>query len=407
LALFHGKWRVIAFVSLCVILMAGLILIIQGDDAAFWYRSTLQDVGLRAQDIRAVIGTHIFQIDARGEVSPKWLVPTFQSIGKGLSSGNYTFGCWMWASQPIRAQLPIVGVGSHITTNTVELGTSPAYFAFPVEVKKDRLRTWISLAPNAGAAQEGLVYYDGLVLAQGAYPLDQVPAYSGADGIDGTWGGKPFQNLVRNASAEAGGLRFNTSLDKIGGMILPDNTIPSILLTYIMDWKGAGWHYSDVGRILLRSFWGAFGWAHVPLLREEAYAWLTVVTMIAITGCLVRLLVTTLKKGLAPFPRQFTWDIVLLFVLVFVLAWGSTFVRGTIYLASPQFYIPVARYAFPAIIPTGLILAGGWLFILSMPFILVKRWKNHPQVPAGWIYSLCLLSINLYALWSIYQYYKL
>jgi hypothetical protein len=192
----------------------------------------------------------------------------------------------------------------------------------------------------------------------------------------------------------------------MGAKVLPDNALLSVLLTYGMDWIGAGWHYADVGRVLLRSFWGAFGWGHVPLSHEETYACLAAITFIAVAGCLVRLATAPFLKGSAPLPKLFTWEIGVLFSLVLLLAWGSTFVRGTIYLASSVFYVPVARYAMPAIIPTALILAGGWIFILSAPFRLPKRWKDHPQIPAGWIYSLGLLSINVYALWSIYQYYK-
>ena len=406
LALFHGKWRVIAFVCLCLSLLVGSILAIEGGDAAFWYRSTLQDMPLRSRDARAVLGTHVFQVDARAEISPQWLVPAFQSLGNQLPSGTYTFGAWMWASQTMRVQTPSVGVGTKLTYDTIELGTTPTFYAFPVEVKKDGIRTWISLAPKAGPEQKGLVYYDGLVLAEGAYPLDQAPEYSGADAESGTWSGMPFQNLVRNASGEEDGLRVNAIVDWYGAKIIPDNTLPSLLLTYITDWRGAGWHYAAVGRILLRSFWGKFGWGHVPLLSEEAYALLAFISAIAIAGCLARLTFTFIKKGLAPFPKQFTWDVLVLFVLVLVLAWGSTFVRGAIYLASPPIWFPVARYAFPAIVPTSLILAGGWIFVLSAPFMLSKRWSKHPQYPAGWIYIACVLMIDIYAMWSIYQYYR-
>ena len=188
LACFHGKWRMIAFGFLCLIVLAGSILVTERGDAFPWYRSTLQDTPLRSQDTRAIIGTHVFQVDVHAEISPQWLVPAFQSIGNKLPAGTYTFGSWMWASQPIQVQTPTVGVGGQITTNTIELGTTPAFYAFPVTVKKDGLRTWVSLAPKAGPAQEGLVYYDGLVLAEGEYPIDQEPNYSDADGESGTVG---------------------------------------------------------------------------------------------------------------------------------------------------------------------------------------------------------------------------
>jgi hypothetical protein len=126
----------------------------------------------------------------------------------------------------------------------------------------------------------------------------------------------------------------------------------------------------------------------------------------AMAGCMVKLALAFIKKDFAPFPKQFTWDVLLLFVLALLLAWGSTFVRGAIYLASPQFYIPVARYALPAIVPAGLILAGGLVFMITLPLTFFKRWIENPQIPAGWIYSVCLLIIDLYAIWSIYQFYK-
>ena len=406
-AIFPRRWRAIALVACCLAAAAGMLLLLKGGDAASWYRSSLQDLPMRAEDEQAIVGRHVFQIDTGGEISPNWLVPAFQSVGKELPAGTYTFGAWMWASQPMWVQTPTVGVGSQVTANSVEVGTTPAFYAFPVEVKKAGLRTWISLDPKAGSERGGVVYYDGLVLAQGAYPLDMPPAYEGADGTRGTWGGKAFENLVRNPSAEAGSLRLIPVVDRIGAKILPDDTLPSLLLTYLMDWKGAGWHYADVGKLLLRSFWGAYGWGHVPFSRQEAYTWLTLVSAIALAGCLVRLILSGFKKDFYPFPRQFSWAVALLFVITLLLVWGSTFVRGAIYLASPIFYIPVARYAAPAILPTSLLLAGGWIFTLSIPFVFVKRWKERPQVPAGWIYGLCLLTLDLYALWSIYQFYKL
>lgn len=407
LAFFHGRGRVLAWGVLCLAGIVGAILLLERGDAGSWYRSTLQELPLRVKDSGAVIGDYIFQVDANGEVSPAWLVPTFQSIGNDIPAGKYTFGAWMWANQPIRVQTPSVGVGTTLTFNTVELGTAPGYFAFPVLVEKDGLRTWISLAPKAAPAQQGLIYYDGLVLAEGEYPIHQEPMYANAQGQGGNWGGKPFKNLIRNASAEKDGLRLNVLLDRIVAKLLPDNILPSLLLTYITDWQGAHWHYGAVGNNLLRSFWGAFGWGHVPLLSEKMYSLLTFVTIMAVVGSGIRLAMVALKKWNIPLPRQFTWDIILLFTIVLVLIWGSASIRGAIYLASPQFYIPVARYAFPAIMPTGLILAGGWMFLLSIPFALFKRWNQHPQIPAGWIYIVSLLCINLYALWSILVYYRL
>jgi len=117
----------------------------------------------------------------------------------------------------------------------------------------------VSLALKAAPAQQGFIDYDGLVLAEGEYPILQEPVYSDGQERGGNWSGKPFRNLIRNASAEKDGLRLNVFLDRIGAKILPDNILPSSLLTYITDCQGAHWHYGAVGRNLFRSFWGAFG----------------------------------------------------------------------------------------------------------------------------------------------------
>ncbi len=180
---------------LCLAGIVGTILLLERGDAGSWYRSTLQELPLRVKNSGAVIGNYIFQVDANGEVSPAWLVPTFQSIGNVIPAGKYTFGAWMWANQPIRVQTPSVGVGTTLTFNMVELGSTPAFFAFPVLVEKDGLRTWISLAPKAAPAQQGLIYYDGLVLAEGEYPIHQEPMYSDAQAQGGNWGVKPFKIL--------------------------------------------------------------------------------------------------------------------------------------------------------------------------------------------------------------------
>jgi hypothetical protein len=144
---------------------------------------------------------------------------------------------------------------------------------------------------------------------------------------------------------------------------------------------------------LFRTFWGLFGWAHVPLLGGRPYRLILVATLAGVAGSLP---VLWQKR------RSIPWDLLVLFGLTLAAIWGLTFVRGASYLGHPNLYIPVARYAFPAIIPTVMLLSVGWLSIWKeVSFRLrLPRWGM-------WVlYLIPLVGLDLLALSSIFRYYN-
>jgi len=50
-------------------------------------------------------------------------------------------------------------------------------------------------------------------------------------------GGEPFDNYIRNGSAESLGIR----VDDLGARLLPDNLRHGLLQAFIMDLRGSGW----------------------------------------------------------------------------------------------------------------------------------------------------------------------
>jgi len=95
------------------------------------------------------------------------------------------------------------------------------------------------------------------------------------------------------------------------------------------------------------------------------------------------------------------YGIVILFMgIVLIGIWVQTFFRGIESVRSTIF-IPVARYAYPVIIPTMLMLNAGWLEIAN----LLERWVHLSPRVKLWVYALFFLSLDLASVYSITYYY--
>ena len=75
--------------------------------------------------------------------------------------------------------------------------------------------------------------------------------------------------------------------------------------------------------------------------------------------------------GLFRKRRKMPWDIIFVFALALTFAWGMAFARSFGFTILYNWYVPVARHALPAIIPTALFLTFGWLEVFRW---LVAAW---------------------------------
>jgi hypothetical protein len=165
-------------------------------------------------------------------------------------------------------------------------------------------------------------------------------------------------------------------------------------LTYLLDWQGAGIFYRATADRLFRTFWGAFGWGHVPLAGYHTYRILLAFTFAGLFGAAA---VLWQKRRLVPL------EVVLILGLTLLAIWGMTFVRGANYLALPNPYYPVARYAYAAIIPTALLLSLGWWGILRTAGrrLRLPDWVNKR------VYLVILIGFDLLAIFSVLRYYRI
>jgi hypothetical protein len=345
------------------------------------------------------LGEHAFQLDLSNQTGkPSIQQPLPLEIARGLKYSPVTVGAWIWSTEPMSAQMPEINCycGNHPLTfsRKIKSGTEPMFFKFTAIIPATADFVWVTLTPpenfETGAVK---IFYDGLVLVKGEMLVNDPPHFDGDNGDTGIWGGQPFTNLIRNPSAEQSGLGVRSWANVIGMKIIPSwpASYPSDVLVSFLDWKGAGWYYRVTGTAMLRTFWAKFGWGTVPLLGDKPYRVLAVVTLLGLGGA-----------GWALWRRRLAihWELFLLLGLALLGIWVPAILRGIGSLFG-WLYVPVARYASPAILPTILVLNIGWLESSR----LLGRWlRVHPKVLLG-VYLLFFVALDILSLLSIIHYF--
>lgn len=396
----RGIGRGLAWGILGVGALLALLAIFDWGDAQTWYRNTDQIPTTRELNPIAPLGDAVFRLEISAEQSAgmEGLYQALPSAKIRQRGGQaVTLGAWMWASQPLELALPALTVYDQDgnvfqAVQKVWVGTKPAFYAFRASFPNEAVRGWVTVSSLAEVSVTPVtIYLDGLVLAEGEFPLNQHPQWDDVDGRSGTWGGQAFTNLLRNASAEQAGLRLRPWVDCWGVRLLPDRGRPSLVLYSLTDWMGTGWYYRAAFPHLFRTFTARFGWGQVPLLGREPYRYLAITVLLGLLGSfLVRWHEV----------RHWPWEKLGLLGLSMVLLWGMALARGAVYLFH-QPYIPVARYALPSIIPTLMLLCLGWYRLGSC----LGRLLCIPNKFGYLIYPALLAGWDVFSWISLWRYY--
>ncbi len=376
----------------------GLLLGLQWQDAFGWYRASSQAEAGRTAVAQAAAGSFAFQVNLAAPNFPPWNPPFFQPIPPQgswyASQPNYSVGAWMWADRPLRANLPVLWARRKIFIRQVNLDVTPRFFAYTATLPLDQLMIpfHVDLNPRTKTATTGIVFVDGLVVAEGIYSTTEAPVFADPEASRGDWGGKSFTNLARNASAEDAGPRLRSQFDVPLAKLLPNQITPSLSLMSLLDRQGSWWFISITAIYDFRTFWAQFGWGATPLLGSRPYWFFLALTLLGLGGSLWVLALRLFKRS-EPFP----WELALVLTLFLALNWGLTLIRGISLLGADKLYFSPARYAYPAIFPAVLGLLGGWSAGVAT---LQKRLSGRRWL--GYIILLLpLLAINFWALFSI------
>lgn len=387
----HRRWWI--WGSLCIIILTGLLGVITWDDASGWNRATLQAKPSRILSSSAPLGRYVFQVvstpdentslrSSLQQIVPVWDLPD-------LSNQPVTFGGWIWGSQAGTIRAPILqGNKSTISTSqNLNITQNPAFYTFQGTIPDNTAYLQVSLSPFLKTTLPGsTVYYDGLILLSGQWPVNQAPQFTDGNGTSGTWGGIPFTNMLQGASAEIAWPRFRNWIDRLGSRFLPDRERPSVVLYALLNWKNLWAFYSSVLDNLVRTFWAKFGWDKVSLLAGKPYRYLAYLMIAGLIGAALALWRNR---------RQAAWHLLIFLGLATLGVWAITFLMSTLYIFNGFYHAP-ARYAFPVIGPTLLLLSAGWLGWFP------KKGRKIVQavIPLGFFL------INIFAVLSIYLYYK-
>ncbi len=395
-SLLRERLRIFAWVICCAVGLIAVAAVFDWGDAAVWVRKSYQKDDTRSALASSVLGDHALRVEVGTDPTDEYKIYQLLPLAgaKQLTGKNISLGAWIWAERPVTARSPILHLyelGQDLYRE-ITLSSEPAFFVFTETIGVPADRSWIILAPMIAAEPAPVaIYYDGLVLTEGDYGLSSPPRFEDDSGTSGVWDGETFVNLIRNPSAETAGPRVRAWADRLGALILPDRTRPSWIVGILQDVPGAGWFHRMLSEHLFRTFWGLFGWGHVPLIGDKPYRILAAAVGLALVGFI--------SAAVKNRNRLLSDEALFLGIALFAV-WGVTFVRSENYVLLPVFF-PVARYAYPAIIPTLLLLLVGWNELFSY----LKHRVRLPELAKNVIYLVLLSLVNLWGLVSIWVFY--
>ncbi len=252
----------------------GAVITLRWHYPASWYRVDFDNGTQRVDD--APEGSRVFEQMANYPNASMWQALPGSTVEE-LRGQPVTIGGWMRADHeqvlehpPSLYYAPDRGNPERIlwVEEPVIVGEEWQFYATTVTIPEDaQCMVYQMLAPGEYAG-EYTIQYDGITMAVGDWPLDDPPQFENRAASRGTWGGKAFENLLLNASAERGIPLIRSDLETL----LPDQLADTGIklnprLATLMDWKANREIFSQALRWLFTSFWSRYGWSMPGLPR--------------------------------------------------------------------------------------------------------------------------------------------
>ncbi len=329
-------------------------------DASLWYRETAQVIGTRACIPEAPVGhcALVLQLAAHSGDARVEQIMSPEDVA-ALRGKTVTIGAWMWSSLPTRANLPILS--DQPAPQAVQTETSPSFHAMRVQVadNADHIRLALQDGSDPAIQPAISIYYDAITVVEGEWPLDKPPIFDESSAQAGTWDGQRFTNRVRNGSAESGWLWVRPWAESFAKFAGEKHLSPSAFLGALQDSQNLSLVPATAER-LFQTFWGLFGWAHVSM----APGWYNLLAIFSALGIVGGLLALFRSHSHHSRPVQLG---ILYASSATLLLWAIVLLRGYFSVLGGDIFVPVARYAYPVVIPTLLLLSAGWHELLGKP----------------------------------------
>ena len=386
----QGRKRT-AWIVLTAAGLAGILLLLDFGSPRNWYRESGNGISHAEANQSTPVGESVFVLEVSQDapsLQVSQLIPDGGTQGTGKKT--YTVGAWIWADREAQVRTPVLHTTNKKISERVDVTIEPQFFSFTETIGAQARPYKISLNLSTQLAGEPVrVYYDGIVLVEGDYQ-GSVPVYQDASGKYGTWSGEDFSNLVRNPSAESSGISLRPWVAEALREIIPGN--PGLSLGLIFDPAPFASYYRSTVKLLFHTFWARFGWGQVTLAGYRPYLLLGILTLAGLAGA---------AAAFWKRRRKIRWDIFTFLGIALVALWGAALLRGIPSHIDGGYFIPVARYAYPAILPTMLVLNIGWLEIM--------RWiDEHAKIPRRyqlWVLIGLFVLLDILSMYSIYNFF--
>jgi hypothetical protein len=365
--------RIVAWTLFALGIASMLVVLFDASDASLWYRNptALQREPTRCDNRAcdsAPVGDHAIAIVAAPNAAPPYL---FQSIPPAsvamMRDQTVTIGAWMWAgrgaelngSEPftVEATLPLVSYNyGQFSRASAVLDETPRFVAVTATIPAIAGYVRI-IAPSVSQAPDvtTTVMLDGIVLAVGEFPTSEAPRFRNALADGGEWGGRPFENLARNASGEGAWISLRPQVEQFLQRFTPGWVSWALGVASLLDPAGAGWYHRLTAEHMFQTFWARFSWGNVPMAAGW-YVALAVVTAASLCCTLV---------ALWRCKREVDWAVVAVMALSIITIWGSALMRGVFVGLEARLWLAGARYTYPAIIPVMLAFTFGWSIVIQ------------------------------------------
>ncbi len=356
---------------------------------ALYYATKETLIPTRLKSDISPVGEYIFAL-----YSQKLSVDAFyqmlpQNKISQLAGKTVTLGVWMWADLPVDVQLPELIINHELINiqEYVHLETVPQFYAYSFQFPEIGSLGWLTVYPSI-SQERFQTYWDGWVLAEGEYSASTPPIFQDEQVSKGIWDGKPFVNIIRNASGE---ILWPILISPINKYLSTYFGITSSYLWANLDIQGTSWYYQKALTRIFETFWVKFGWAHVSLLGKNFY-W--IFSLLSFTGLLGSVLAGWYYR------KRLPWSLILFLALDLLGTFWITIFRG-VGTWFNNLLLPAARYAYPAIIPIAITLCGGLFF-------LYDRYIHRIWIPMS-VFIVCFLvgmiTYDILSILSIVIYY--
>ena len=249
-------------------------------------------------------------------------------------------------------------------------------------------RAYVAFSGNLPSGRRATqLFSSNPILVQGELSSNVPPSFSDESSSRGVWGNQSFVNLVRNAGTQAGWIRFRPLSDYWFSKALHHS--PAQILDALLDTEYT-WPYlaGTIVPALYTGFFNNFAWGHIRLQAPVWNLLALLLTALALLGCVKWSTgsKTAAKSALA--APLFVVALAGILVWLIAIAWPLPYRWAKVTL-------PSARYTFPALLPTVLVIVGGWWAL----------WPRRFRVPALVVLILAFLALDSAAVVTIWSFY--